>query len=228
MPTSGALDVVAAAKGYNAYQTPTGWKYFGNLMDAGRVSLCGEESFGTGGDHIREKDGIWAVLCWLSILAFACKQKGRIVHVSEICESHWEMYGRHFYRRCDYEECESASAEKMFGHLRAQVGSLCKGSELQSGWKLKSAEEYSYTDPIDSSVASKQGIIFCFENGSRIIFRLSGTGSSGTTIRVYLEYYAREWQGISEELERGALMKIALEISQLQAFTGRDSPTVIT
>ena len=170
MPTSRALDVVASEKKFPCFQTPTGWKYFGNLMDAGLVNLCGEESFGTGSDHIREKDGLWAVMCWLSILAYETRENGRLVEVEEICEKHWDTFGRHFYRRCDYEECDSSAAERMFDHLRGEVQSHASGSSVKQGWVVKSAEEYNYVDPVDKSVANKQGIIFCFENGSRIIY----------------------------------------------------------
>ena len=228
MPTSRALDIVAAAKKFPCFQTPTGWKYFGNLMDAGLANLCGEESFGTGGDHIREKDGLWAVMCWLSILAFEATQKGRLVEVEEICKQHWDVYGRHFYRRCDYEECESSAAEKMFEHLREQVKKHVNGSVVSEGWIIQSAEEYTYVDPVDKSVASKQGIIFCFANGGRVIFRLSGTGSSGATIRLYMELYTKEWRSAVEELETTEIMDVALLLSNLQSFTGRSKPTVVT
>ena len=226
MPTSRAVDRVAEKRGLPCYQTPTGWKYFGNLMDAGKVNLCGEESFGTGSNHIREKDGIWAVLCWLSILAYV--NRNAVASVKDILEQHWNTYGRHFYRRCDYEECDSIAANAMFEHLRHFVKSGHGGLELQPGWKVSSAEEYRYVDPVDGSVAENQGIIICFDNGSRIVYRLSGTGSAGATIRVYMEYFALDWTNINENLEDGPLMQIALEISNLSQFTGRHNPNVIT
>ena len=228
MPTSRALDVVAAEKKFPCYQTPTGWKYFGNLMDAGRANLCGEESFGTGGDHIREKDGLWAVMCWLSILAHAADSEGRLVEVEEICERHWNKYGRHFYRRCDYEECEAVAAERMFDHLRGQIERVKASPVVRDGWTVSSAEEYTYVDPVDKTVASKQGIIFSFENGSRIVYRISGTGSAGATIRLYMELYAKQWKGVSEHLERDEIMDIAQSLSNLTAITGRTTPTVVT
>ena len=225
MPTSQAVDLVASSENVKCYQTPTGWKFFGNLMDAGRANLCGEESFGTGADHIREKDGIWAVLCWLSILAYVNRDKASFVSVKDICEQHWDKFGRHFYRRCDYEECELVHAEHVFEELRRNVAHW---PETESGWELSKAEEYTYTDPVDGSVARKQGIVFSFENGSRVIFRLSGTGSAGATIRVYLERYCREWRTESEELEKGKLMEFALKWSKLEQITARKAPNVVT
>lgn len=228
MPTSRAVDVVAARSGFKCFQTPTGWKYFGNLMDGGLVNLCGEESFGTGSDHIREKDGLWAVLAWLSILEYVNRNSSELVGVRTINERHWDKYGRHYYTRCDYEECESADANAMMEHVRSSLDSLT-GSELLAGWTVQEATEYAYTDPVDGSEAKRQGFIVAFTNGSRLVYRLSGTGSAGATIRVYMEQYVENWrQERVDSLEKGPLMKISGIISQLEKFTGRTEPTVIT
>ena len=229
MPTSRAVDAVAAAKGFSCFQTPTGWKYFGNLMDAGMASLCGEESFGTGADHVREKDGLWAVLAWLSVLEYVNRDnKGPISGVQEINERHWDKYGRHVYCRCDYEEVSADGAKAMISHIRRQLDELAH-SELQPGWIVQTAEEYAYTDPVDGSVATNQGIIVSFTNGSRVVYRLSGTGSAGATVRVYKEQFVKEWRSSTDDsLDKGPLMKIHLELSNIQEFTGRTEPTVIT
>ncbi|KAJ4951627.1 hypothetical protein NE237_028459 [Protea cynaroides] len=180
MPTSGALDRVAKKLGLPFFEVPTGWKFFGNLMDAGKLSICGEESFGTGSDHIREKDGIWAVLAWLSIIAYRNKDKKvgeKLVSVSDVVKEYWAMYGRNFFSRYDYEECESEGANKMIEYLRDTV-SKSRAGEMYGSYALQFADDFNYTDPVDGSVASKQGIRFVFTDGSRIIFRLSGTGSA--------------------------------------------------
>ena len=223
MPTSRALDAVAEYINVRCFQTPTGWKYFGNLMDAGLVNLCGEESFGTGSDHIREKDGIWATLAWLSILAY---EKNKTV--TQVLENFWNMYGRFFYRRCDYEDVDGGAAERVFDKLRLAVGKKLDFSAYGEDWSVADSQEYSYTDPVDGSVASKQGIIFTFKNNSRLIFRLSGTGTVGATIRVYMELFTRNWTSTDECLERGVLMKIALAVSGISELTGRSEPSVIT
>lgn len=229
MPTSRAVDVVAAAKKFSCYQTPTGWKYFGNLMDGGLANLCGEESFGTGADHIREKDGLWAVLAWLSILEYVNRDTGsQLIDVRAVNERHWDMYGRHYYSRCDYEECESLGANQMMDHIRASLGHL-KGTELMNSWTVESAEEYEYKDPVDGSEAKKQGFIIAFTNGSRLVYRLSGTGSAGATIRVYMEQYVKDWRATPiDSLDKGPLMTLSKSISQIEKFTGRTAPTVIT
>ena len=230
MPTSRAIDKVCEVRGIQCFQTPTGWKFFGTLMDAGKVCLCGEESFGTGSDHIREKDGIWAVIAWLSILEFANRDGVGSVGVRQVNERHWDKYGRHMYCRCDYEEVDAMGANDMMDHIRGQMESIV-GTELIPGWKVVSTEEYNYTDPVDNSVAKKQGLILCFDNGSRIVYRLSGTGSSGATVRVYMEYYVRNWRSeefINMVIAKSPLMDIAGRISEIQKFTGRSSPTVIT
>jgi phosphoglucomutase len=228
MPTSRAVDLVAEKCGFKCYQTPTGWKYFGNLMDGGLASLCGEESFGTGADHVREKDGLWAVLAWLSILEHANRSGGPLVGVQQINEKHWDKYGRHYYSRCDYEECESNGANAMMEHIRSSLPNLT-GSELLPGWTVDEATEYAYKDPVDGSEAKRQGFIIAFTNGSRLVYRLSGTGSAGATIRVYMEQYVEKWRDeIIESLDKGPLMKISAIVSQLEQFTGRKAPTVIT
>ncbi|XP_068651915.1 phosphoglucomutase, chloroplastic isoform X2 [Aristolochia californica] len=232
MPTSGALDRVAEKLNLFFFEVPTGWKFFGNLMDAGKLSICGEESFGTGSDHIREKDGIWAVLAWLSIIAYRNKDKKvgeRLVSVADVVKEHWATFGRNFFSRYDYEECESEGANQMMGYLRELV-SKSKPGDKYGSYELKFADDFTYTDPVDGSVASKQGIRFVFTDGSRIIFRLSGTGSAGATIRIYVEQY--EGDVSKHELDAQDALKpligIALSISKLKEFTGREKPTVIT
>ncbi|GFR42319.1 hypothetical protein Agub_g3226 [Astrephomene gubernaculifera] len=232
MPTSGALDRVASALGLPFFETPTGWKFFGNLMDAGKCSVCGEESFGTGGDHIREKDGIFAVLAWLSILAARNREVpvgGALVGVEQVALEHWKKYGRNFFSRYDYEECSSADAGRMMDHLRGVIAAAQPGDAF-GDFKLKLADDFEYTDPIDGSKASKQGLRFIFEDGSRIIFRLSGTGSSGATIRLYIEQYTADPALLTKDAQEalGPIIKVALELSKLAEFTGRTNPTVIT
>ena len=232
MPTAAALDRVATKMGVECFETPTGWKFFGNLMDAGRLSICGEESFGTGSDHIREKDGPWAVLAWLSILADRNKDVpvgGEKVTVEQITKEHWAEYGRNFFSRYDYEGCESEPCEKMVEHLRA-VAAASKKGDTYGEYELDYADDFEYTDPIDGSVASKQGVRFVFSDGSRFIFRLSGTGSSGATVRMYIEQYEADVakQGTDAQDALAPLIKVALETSKLAEFTGRESPTVIT
>eukprot|EP01026_Neomeris_dumetosa_P016747 TRINITY_DN1639_c0_g1_i6.p1 TRINITY_DN1639_c0_g1~~TRINITY_DN1639_c0_g1_i6.p1 ORF type:complete len:628 (+),score=86.37 TRINITY_DN1639_c0_g1_i6:115-1998(+) len=232
MPTGGALDRVANAKNLKFYETPTGWKFFGNLMDADSCSICGEESFGTGGEHVREKDGLWAVLAWLSILAHANKdvpEGGNIVSVKDIVLKHWEKYGRNFFSRYDYEAVDSDSANKVMDTVREVIGKTKKGSKI-GPYVVQSADEFSYTDPVDGSVASKQGLRFVFQDGSRIIFRLSGTGSAGATIRMYIEQYSNDPAKYQVDAQEAlaSIIKEALNLSKLQKLTGRDKPTVIT
>lgn len=234
MPSSGAVDVVAENKGIKNFITPTGWKFFGNLMDSEVMGgenfspfLCGEESFGTGSSHIREKDGLWAVLAWVSILS---KSPGKTV--SDIVASHWGKYGRHYYARYDYEECGSEGANGMMDHLRGMVGKKFEGGGGEGDYKLTSVISFSYTDPVTSETTLNQGMILSFlsptSSPSRAVFRLSGTGSTGATVRMYLEEYdADNVDGNSQEvLER--LGKKAAEIAKLEEFTGRLEPTVIT
>ena len=190
MPTGAAVDRVAAKLGKNIYEVPTGWKYFGNLMDAGQLSLCGEESFGTGSDHIREKDGLWAVLAWLSIMA------ARRQTVEQILKDHWRAYGRNFFTRYDYENCEAEPCNRMMAELEERmnaaqfVGSVHQYED--KSFTVALADNFSYVDPIDASVSVKQGLRIIFEDGSRIVIRLSGTGSSGATIRLYIDSYEED------------------------------------
>ncbi|CBQ67896.1 probable PGM2-phosphoglucomutase [Sporisorium reilianum SRZ2] len=229
MPTSGAIDRVAAQNAYECFEVPTGWKFFGNLMDAGRLSICGEESFGTGSDHIREKDGLWAVLAWLSILAVANRDKaGTSVH--DVLLAHYRRYGRNFFSRYDYEEVDADGANQLMAHLRSQFESPAfKGSNLGS-FEVAESGDFSYTDPIDASVSKNQGLYIKFVDGSRIIFRLSGTGSAGATIRLYVEKYSNDESEFAADAQVGLkpLIEQALLVSKLKEFTGRDKPTVIT
>jgi len=232
MPTSGALDRVADALKLPFFETPTGWKFFGNLMDAGKCSVCGEESFGTGGDHIREKDGIFAVLAWLSILAFKNKDAApgsKLFGVKDVAMEHWGKFGRNFFSRYDYEEVDSAAAATVMDQVRKVIQASPKGTKLGS-FTVEKADDFEYTDPIDGSVASKQGLRFVFSDGSRIIFRLSGTGSAGATIRLYIEQYSNDKSQYEKDAQDALapIIKVALELSQLQQLTGRQSPTVIT
>uniref|UniRef100_A0A9J8CDP5 Phosphoglucomutase 1 n=1 Tax=Cyprinus carpio carpio TaxID=630221 RepID=A0A9J8CDP5_CYPCA len=228
MPTSRALDNVAKALKMPLYETHTGWKYFGNLMDAGKLSLCGEESFGTGSDHIREKDGLWAVLAWLSILAT------RKQSVEDIMKDHWQKFGRNFFTRYDYEEVDSDAANKMIEHLQTTMfDKAFVGQKFSSGdktYQVDKADNFEYTDPVDGSVSKGQGLRIIFSDGSRIIFRLSGTGSAGATIRLYIDSYEKDPQKIYQDPQvmLAPLVDIALRISQLQEKTGRTAPTVIT
>ncbi len=222
MPTSAAVDRVAEALGIDCYETPTGWKFFGNLMDAGKVTLCGEESFGTGSNHVREKDGLWAVLFWLNILAV------RKQSVEEVLSEHWSRYGRNFYSRHDYEGVDSTAANELVRQLRGKLASL-PGSEF-GNQKVAIADDFSYTDPIDGSKSHKQGIRIGFEDGSRIIFRLSGTGTEGATLRLYVERFEANGDKHHQDTQEALsdLIAIADEIAAIRQFTGRDSPTVIT
>jgi phosphoglucomutase len=222
MPTSAAADRVAAALNIPCFETPTGWKFFGNLMDAGKVTLCGEESFGTGSNHVREKDGLWAVLFWLNILA-ARKQS-----VEAIVREHWAKYGRNFYLRYDYEGLPIEVANGVVQHLRDNFNSLA-GKQFGK-YTVKNCDDFSYTDPVDGSVSKNQGIRIIFTDGSRIIFRLSGTGTEGATLRVYLEAYEANASNhhLDAQVALAELIQIALQISELKQRTGREKPTVIT
>uniref|UniRef100_A0AC35U5Z2 Phosphoglucomutase n=1 Tax=Rhabditophanes sp. KR3021 TaxID=114890 RepID=A0AC35U5Z2_9BILA len=227
MPTGMAIDLVAKAKGLQVYEVPTGWKYFGNLMDAGKLSLCGEESFGTGSDHIREKDGIWAFLAWLQILAV---QKDS---VQTIIESHWKKYGRNVFLRYDYENVEAQGANLLMTFLQPQLGLI--GRELNVNGKIFTTvkgDNFEYTDPVDGSISKMQGSRLFFADGSRIIFRLSGTGSAGATIRLYGESYIPSSDTVNLFKNAQELLKplalAALEICKMEQFTGRKEPTVIT
>jgi len=222
MPTSQAADRVAEALGVECFETPTGWKFFGNLLDAGRITLCGEESFGTGSDHVREKDGLWAVLFWLNLLAVKRQS------VAEIVTEHWRRFGRNYYTRHDYEAVDSDAANGLVDHLRILLPDL-PGKRL-GDFTVAYADDFSYTDPIDGSVSFKQGIRIGFEGGSRIVMRLSGTGTQGATLRVYIEQYepdpAKHDQPVQEAL--APLILIARELAQIEARTGRAEPDVVT
>lgn len=222
MPTSGAADRVAGKLGIGIYETPTGWKFFGNLLDAGMATICGEESAGTGSNHVREKDGLWAVLLWLSILA------ARGESAMEIVTKHWAEYGRNYYSRHDYEEVDSARANALVDELRAKLGSL-PGTAVR-GLKIAAADDFSYHDPVDGSVSQKQGIRILFEGGSRVVLRLSGTGTSGATLRVYIERYEPDQSkhGLDTQEALADLIAAADDIAGIRRHTGRDKPSVIT
>ncbi len=236
MPTAGALDRVAKKMGLELHETPTGWKYFGNLMDAGRVQICGEESFGTGSWHVREKDGLFAVLCWLAIVADATKTAGELVPVEQIVKSHWKEYGRNYFSRYDYEQVSSEAGNQVMATLDELMKTMkATGDEKMAideafETKVVECDNFAYTDPVDGSVAKGQGRRFLFEDGSRVIFRLSGTGSSGATIRMYIERY--EVDEAKQDLDAQDALKpfidVALKVSKLKEITGREEPTVIT
>jgi phosphoglucomutase len=245
MPSSAALDVVAEALDIPFFSTPTGWKFFGNLMSSkemfGKTDytpfLCGEESFGTGSDHIREKDGLWAVLAWMSILMKANEgNDGTLISVKDIVMKHWAKYGRHFYCRYDYEAVDAGAANDMMDLIRDSFvdGDVADVEDDGSGIKLVAAEEFGYTDPVDGSTASKQGLIISFEypNGdsARVVFRLSGTGSAGATIRMYLEKFEKDTanHGESAPSMLKSLADRAIGLVKMKELTGRESPTVIT
>ena len=222
MPTSGAVDRVAKKLNIPCYETPTGWKFFGNLMDADKVTLCGEESFGTGSNHVREKDGLWAVLCWLNIIA-AKKQS-----VEDIVKRHWVEYGRNVYSRHDYEAVPSDIANGVIAHIKSQFTSL--PNQKFGKYCIKTADDFSYTDPIDGSISTGQGIRIIFTDDSRIVFRLSGTGTDGATVRIYLEAFEPNVANhhLDAQLALAEMIEIAEEISQLKQRSGRNAPTVIT
>ena len=222
MPTSRAVDRVAESLGIGCYETPTGWKFFGNLLDAGKVTLCGEESAGTGSDHVREKDGLWAVLLWLNILAETKKS------VSELMADLWAAHGRCYYSRLDYEDVESEKAEAMIDALRAKLPVLAGASV--GVLTIEAADEFSYLDPVDGSKSAGQGIRIAFEGGARAVFRLSGTGTQGATIRLYLEQLETDPDRLQDAPETVLenVREAALGLSDLKAMTGRDAPDVIT
>jgi len=240
MPTSAAIDLVAKKKGFEYFEVPTGWKFFGNLMDAGRLSICGEESFGTGSDHIREKDGLWAVVAWLNILAAANKESpNKLIGINDLLQSHYAIYGRSFFSRYDYEEVDSAAAQKLVDTLdeaittKSLIGTKHTSASTKATFTISGTYNFDYTDPIDHSVSRNQGQVVTFDDGSRVVWRLSGTGSQGATVRMYVERYVAADRG-ENELKRDtkeglqALIEVALEISKLKEFLGRDEPTVIT
>ena len=222
MPTSAAADRVAAALGIASYETPTGWKFFGNLLDAGKATLCGEESFGTGSDHVREKDGLWAVLLWLNILAV------RKESVREILEAHWARFGRNYYSRHDFEAIPTDKADAMMAALRGRLAGLA-GTAIE-GLVIAAADDFAYTDPVDGSVSRNQGVRVLFEGGSRFVMRLSGTGTEGATLRLYLERYVPGPDGLGEDPQAALapIIRAAHDIAGIAAFTGRTAPDVVT
>ncbi len=222
MPTSAAVDRVAASLGIPCYETPTGWKFFGNLLDAGRATICGEESAGTGSDHVREKDGLWAVLLWLNILAVSGKS------VAELMQEHWARYGRNYYSRHDYEGIAKADADAVISRLKQSLPSLA--SQSFAGLTVSSADEFGYEDPVDGSVSTGQGIRISFDGGTRAVFRLSGTGTDGATIRVYLEAIHTDpgQLDLDPAIALAPVAKAAAELSNLAVLTGRSRPDVIT
>jgi phosphoglucomutase len=222
LPTSRAVDKVAEALGIHCYETPTGWKYFGNLLDDRRITLCGEESFGGGSDHIREKDGIWAVLFWLNLVAIKHQS------VEEITRAHWARFGRHYYSRHDYEGLDSRVAEQLMEDLRARTAVL-KGKEY-AGHIISDCDDFSYTDPVDHSITEHQGIRVLFEDESRIVFRLSGTGTEGATLRVYLERFEVDaaLHDMDTQVALADMISIARELAELKTRCGREQPDIIT
>ncbi len=222
MPTSGAADRVAQALGVPCFETPTGWKFFGNLLDAGQVTICGEESAGTGSDHVREKDGVWAVLLWLNILAV------RQQSVQQIAHEHWARYGRNYYTRHDYEEVDSAAAAGLMQAVQTQLPALAGG--LLEGRAVATADDFSYLDPVDGSLSEHQGLRIVFADGSRIVYRLSGTGTSGATLRVYIERFEGDPTRLGQETQAALADLIALadRLAGIRQRTGRNVPSVIT
>jgi phosphoglucomutase len=208
--------------GIAKYETPTGWKFFGNLLDAGRATICGEESFGTGSDHVREKDGLWAILLWLNILAV------RKQPVTEILSQHWARFGRNYYSRHDFETIETAKADTMMNALRAALAGL-PGTVVE-GMTVSAADDFAYTDPVDGSVSTKQGVRVLFQDGSRIVYRLSGTGTEGATLRVYLERYSPGPQGLDHDAQEALapVIRAAHGLARIAQYTGRTAPDVVT
>ncbi|MGB0126979.1 MAG: alpha-D-glucose phosphate-specific phosphoglucomutase [Rhodocyclaceae bacterium] len=222
MPTSRAADRVAEALGIGCYETPTGWKFFGNLLDAGKVTLCGEESYGTGSDHVREKDGLWAVLFWLNLLA------ARKESVESIIRAHWQRFGRHYYSRHDYDGVDAAAADGLMAHLRGALPEL-PGTRIGE-LEVEFADDFAYTDPVDGSVSTRQGVRIGFVGGSRIVFRLSGTGTEGATLRVYLERYEPDTSrhDLDAQAALAQLIDAAQHLAQITSRTGRQAPDVVT
>ncbi len=222
MPTSAAVDVVAKDLGIKCFETPTGWKFFGNLLDAGDITLCGEESFGTGSNHVREKDGLWAVLFWLQILA------KRRCSVAEIMAEHWKRYGRHYYSRHDYEAVASEAAHGLYDRLEAMLPSLI--GQPFAGRSISAADNFSYTDPVDQSVTKGQGLRILLDDGSRVVLRLSGTGTKGATLRVYLESYVPTTGDLDQDpqIALGDMIQAINQLAEITTRTGMDRPTVIT
>ncbi|GGB24665.1 alpha-D-glucose phosphate-specific phosphoglucomutase [Sphingomonas metalli] len=220
MPTSAAADRVAAALGIACYETPTGWKFFGNLLDAGMATICGEESAGTGSDHVREKDGLWAVLLWLNILAATGKS------VDQIARDHWATFGRNYYARHDYEGVESERADALMSELRGRLGAL--PGERFGDLVVEAADDFAYEDPTDGSISRNQGVRVLFEGGSRVVFRLSGTGTSGATLRVYLERFDAARTDEDTTAMLADIVAAADAIAGIVRHTGRTQPDVVT
>ena len=220
MPTSTAADIVAETLNVPCYETPTGWKFFGDLLDDNKITLCGEESYGTSSNHIREKDGIWAILFWLNLLAVTKKP------VADIVKDHWKKYGRNYYSRHDYVNIDSKRAEELMEHLREQLDSL-SGKRFAT-CVIDSADEFSYTDPVDGSVSQRQGIRIFFTDGSRIVFRLSGTGTVGATVRVYFDRYEKDRLDMEMQTALGELIDIAETVAKIAFYTGMKEPSVVT
>jgi phosphoglucomutase len=218
MPTSRALDTVAAARGIDCFETPTGWKYFCNLLDAGRLTLCGEESFGTSSSHVREKDGLWAVLAWMNILAVTGQT------LPELARAHWARYGRHCYQRHDYEDLDAEIAERVISELRGRLESL-PGQSFE-GLEVTAADDFAYTDPIDGSRAEAQGLRVVFGDEARVVLRLSGTGTGAATLRLYLERFVPPGSEMPDALEQ--LLPVAEAVTRLRAISGRKRPDVVT
>jgi len=222
MPTSCALDRVAEELGIPCYETPTGWKYFGSLLDAGKATLCGEESAGTGSNHVREKDGLWAVLYWLNILAV------RNQPVDQIVREHWRHFGRNVYSRHDYEGIETTKAETLFSELRQKLPAL--PGKVFDGLRVKAADDFCYTDPVDGSRSERQGIRILLDDGSRAVFRLSGTGTEGATLRLYLERYVADpaLHEIPTQEALAPLIALAEKVARIAEISGRNAPDVIS
>ena len=222
MPTSAAADRVAVSLGIASYETPTGWKFFGNLLDAGRATICGEESFGTGSDHVREKDGLWAILLWLNILAV------RKQSVAEILAEHWAKFGRNYYSRHDFEAIASDKADAMMAALRVRLPNL--PGQMLEGLSVQAADDFAYIDPVDGSISKAQGVRVMFEDGSRIVLRLSGTGTEGATLRLYLERYAEGPDGLDLDPQDALapVIRAAHMLAGIEGYTGRVTPDVIT
>jgi phosphoglucomutase len=222
MPTSAAVDVVAKELGISCYETPTGWKFFGNLLDAGRISLCGEESFGTGSDHIREKDGLWAVLFWLNVLAV------RGCSVAEVMAEHWSRFGRHYYSRHDYEAIPSEAAHGLYNRIKAMLAELV--GQPFAGRTIATADDFAYTDPVDGSITTGQGLRLLLDDGSRVVLRLSGTGTQGATLRVYLESYVPPSGDLGQDpqVALADLISAIDALAEIRVRTGMEKPTVIT
>merc|ERR1739844_429766 len=237
MPTSGAVDLVAKDLNFDLFETPTGWKYFGNLMDSKDLYggkdytpfICGEESFGTGSNHVREKDGIWAVLAWLPILASENSDATKpLVTVEDIVTKHWAKYGRNYYCRWDFEGMDKAGATAMMDKMRSDTAT--NTGKVVGSYTIATADDFTYVDPVDGSVAKKQGVRFLMADGSRIIFRLSGTAGSGATVRMYIEQYEPSKDKLDMDVSAALkeLVDVALGLCDIKTFCGTETPTVIT